>query len=134
MMFDLVWLIPTFPLAGVLINGLLGRRIEEKSKSLVHWIACGAVGLSFLVTLILFVQLLGLAPEKRLYDFTWFTWIASGDFNVSVAYQIDPLSMFMCMFVTGVGFLIHVYSIGYMWHDEGGITGISPISTSLCFQ
>src|SRR5208337_1209798 len=119
MMFDLVWLIPTFPLAGVLINGLLGRRIEEKNKSLVHWIACGAVGLSFLVTLILFLQLLGLAWDKRLYDFTWFTWIAAGDFNVSVGYQIDPLSMFMCMFVTGVGFLIHVYSIGYMWHDEG---------------
>ncbi len=119
MMFDLVWLIPTFPLAGVLINGLLGRRIEEKNKRLVHWIACGAVGLSFLITLILFVQLLGLPSDKRLYDFTWFTWIAAGDFNVSVGYQIDPLSMFMCMFVTGVGFLIHVYSIGYMWHDEG---------------
>ena len=120
MMFDLVWLIPTFPLAGVLINGLLGRRIERKNKSLVHWIACGAVGLSFLVTLILFVHLLGLPSDKRLYDFTWFTWIAAGDFHVSVGYQIDPLSTFMCMFVTGVGFLIHVYSIGYMWHDEGG--------------
>ncbi|MGA2405095.1 MAG: NADH-quinone oxidoreductase subunit L [Syntrophobacteraceae bacterium] len=119
MMFDLVWLIPTFPLAGVVINGLFGRRIEEKSKGLVHWIACGAVGLSFLVTLILLLQLLGLPPDKRLYDFTWFTWIASGDFHASVGYQIDPLSMFMCMFVTGVGFLIHVYSIGYMWHDEG---------------
>ncbi|SPF46358.1 NADH:ubiquinone oxidoreductase, membrane subunit L [Syntrophobacter sp. SbD1] len=119
MMFDLVWLIPTFPLAGVLLNGLLGRRIEDKNKSLVHWIACGAVGLSFLVTLALFVKLLGLPSDKRLYDFTWFTWIAAGDFKVSVGYQIDPLSMFMCMFVTGVGFLIHVYSIGYMWHDEG---------------
>ena len=118
-MFDLVWLIPTLPLAGVVINGLLGRRIEEKSKSLVHWIACGAVGLSFLITVILLLQLLELPPDKRLYDFTWFTWIAAGDFHVSAGYQIDPLSMFMCMFVTGVGFLIHVYSIGYMWHDEG---------------
>ncbi len=118
MKFDLVWLIPAFPLVGVLINGLLGRRIVEKNKSLVHWIACGAVGLSFLVTLSLFVKLLGLPADKRLYDFTWFAWISSGVFHVSVGYLIDPLSMFMCMFVTGVGFLIHVYSIGYMGHDE----------------
>ncbi|MGC9195485.1 MAG: proton-conducting transporter membrane subunit, partial [Syntrophobacteraceae bacterium] len=118
MKFDLVWLIPIFPLVGVLINGLLGRRIVEKNKSLVHWIACGAVGLSFLVTLGLFVKLLGLPADKRLYDFTWFTWISSGVFHVNIGYQIDPLSMFMCMFVTGVGFLIHVYSIGYMSHDE----------------
>ncbi len=118
MKFDLVRLIPIFPLVGVLINGLLGRRIVEKNKSLVHWIACGAVGLSFLVTLGLFVKLLGLPADKRLYDFTWFTWISSGVFHVNIGYQIDPLSMFMCMFVTGVGFLIHVYSIGYMSHDE----------------
>ena len=118
MKFDLVWLIPTFPLVGVLINGLLGPKIVKNNKSLVHWIACGAVGLSFLVTLALFVKLLGLPADKRLYDFTWFSWISSGAFNVSIGYQLDPLSMFMCMFVTGVGFLIHVYSIGYMWHDE----------------
>jgi NADH-quinone oxidoreductase subunit L len=119
-MFDLVWLIPSFPLAGVLINGLLGRTIEERNKSLVHWIACGAVGLSFLVTLGIFLQLLELPAEKRLYDFTWFTWISAGEFSASIGYLIDPLSMFYCMFVTGVGFLIHVYSIGYMWHDEEG--------------
>jgi NADH-quinone oxidoreductase subunit L len=118
MKFDLVRLIPLFPLVGVLINGLLGPKIVKYNKSLVHWIACGAVGLSFLVTLSLFVKLLGLPADKRLYDFTWFSWISSGAFNVSIGYLVDPLSMFMCMFVTGVGFLIHVYSIGYMWHDE----------------
>lgn len=118
MKFDLVRLIPLFPLVGVLINGLLGPKIVKSNKSLVHWIACGAVGLSFLVTLALFLKLLGLPADKRLYDLTWFSWISSGAFNVSVGYLVDPLSMFMCMFVTGVGFLIHVYSIGYMWHDE----------------
>ncbi len=118
MNFDLVWLIPIFPLAGVLINGLLGPKMQKNNKSLVHWIACGAVGLSFLVTLSLFVKLLGLPADKRLYDFTWFSWISSGVFHINIGYQIDPLSMFMCMFVTGVGFLIHVYSIGYMGHDE----------------
>ncbi|MGC8492375.1 MAG: NADH-quinone oxidoreductase subunit L [Syntrophobacteraceae bacterium] len=118
MNFDLVWLIPIFPLAGVLINGLLGPKMQKNNKSLVHWIACGAVGLSFLVTVSLFVKLLGLPADKRLYDFTWFSWISSGVFHINIGYQIDPLSMFMCMFVTGVGFLIHVYSIGYMGHDE----------------
>jgi len=118
-MFDLVWLIPILPLIGVLVNGFFGRRIEKAKKSLVHWIGCGSVGLAFLVTCVIFLKMLGLEPDKRLYDFTWFTWMASGDFSVDVGYLIDPISMFMCMFVTGVGFLIHVYSIGYMWSDEG---------------
>jgi NADH-quinone oxidoreductase subunit L len=118
-MFDYVWLIPFLPFVGVLVNGLLGRRIEKANKSIIHWIACGSVGLAFLVTFIIFIQMLRLEPDKRLYDYTWFTWMAAGDFIVTVGFQIDPISMFMCMFVTGVGFLIHIYSIGYMWHDEG---------------
>ncbi|NOY68056.1 MAG: NADH-quinone oxidoreductase subunit L [Deltaproteobacteria bacterium] len=119
-MFDLVWLIPVFPILGVFVNGLLGRRIEKTNRSIVHWIACTAVGLSFLVTAGIFLKMLSLPPEQRLYDFTWFTWISAGSFHVSIGYLVDPLSMFMCMFVTGVGFLIHIYSIGYMGHEEGG--------------
>ncbi len=118
-MFDKVWLIPIFPIIGVLINGLLGRRIEEINKDIVHWVACLAVGLSFLLTCVLFYQMLGLPPDQRLYEFTWFDWISGGVLHTYIAYQIDPLSMMMCMFVTGVGFLIHVYSIGYMYHEEG---------------
>ena len=117
-MFDYVWLIPSLPLIGVLVNGLFGRRIEKANKSIIHWIACGSVGLAFFITCIIFVQMLKLEPEKRLYDYIWFTWMESGTFSVPVGFQIDPISMFMCMFVTGVGFLIHIYSIGYMWHDE----------------
>jgi NADH-quinone oxidoreductase subunit L len=118
-MFEKVWLIPLFPAIAVLINGLLGRKIEKLNKSIVHWVACGAVGLSFLVTCIIFLQMLGLPAEERLYEFTCFNWISGGVLQTYVAYQIDPLSMLMCMFVTGVGFLIHIYSIGYMAHDEG---------------
>ena len=118
-MFDKIWLIPLMPLIGVLINGLLGSKIEKFNKSIIHWIACGAVFLSFVITCIIFVEMLGLEPDQRLYEFTCFNWISSGVLNTYVAYQIDPLSMFMCMFVTGVGFLIHIYSIGYMAHDEG---------------
>ena len=118
-MFDKVWLIPIFPIIGVLINGLLGRRFEKINKSIIHWVACGAVALSFIVTCILFFQMLGLPADQRLYEFTWFEWISGGILHTYIAYQIDPLSMMMCMFVTGVGFLIHVYSIGYMSTEEG---------------
>ena len=118
-MFDKVWLIPIFPIIGVFINGLLGRRIENINKSIVHWVACGAVALSFIVTCVLFFQMLGLPADQRLYEFTWFDWISGGVLHTYVAYQIDPLSMLMCLFVTGVGFLIHVYSIGYMETEEG---------------
>ncbi|MCD6150805.1 MAG: NADH-quinone oxidoreductase subunit L [Deltaproteobacteria bacterium] len=118
-MFDKVWLIPIFPIIGVLVNGLLGRRFEKINKSIIHWVACGAVALSFIVTCILFFQMLGLPADQRLYEFTWFKWINSGVLHSYVAYQIDPLSMMMCLFVTGVGFLIHVYSIGYMSTEEG---------------
>jgi len=118
-MFDNVWLIPLLPAIGVFINGLLGRRIEQINKSIIHWVACGSIGLSFLVTCVIFFEMLGLPPEERLYEFTWFTWIAGGVLSTSFAYMIDPLSMIMCLFINGVGFLIHVYSIGYMIHDEG---------------
>ena len=118
-MFDKIWLIPILPLIGVLINGLLGRHLERYNKAVIHWIGCSTVFGSFIITLIIFVQLLGLSPENRLYEFTLFDWISSGVLQTSISYQIDPLSMFMCTFVTGVGFLIHIYSIGYMAHDEG---------------
>jgi len=118
-MFDYIWLIPVLPLIGVLINGLLGRRLEEANKSLIHWIACSAVGISFALTVITFFQLLALPGSERLVEYIWFEWIKAGDFSVSIAYQVDPLSMVMCLFVTGVGFLIHLYSIGYMLHSEG---------------
>lgn len=118
-MFDKIWLIPLMPLIGVLINGLLGSRIEKFNKNIIHWVACGAVFISFVITCIIFIEMLGLEPDQRLYEFTCFNWISSGVLKTYVAYQVDPLSMFMCMFVTGVGFLIHIYSIGYMAHDEG---------------
>jgi len=118
-MFDYIWLVPVFPAIGVLINGLLGRRIEAINKNLIHWIACGAIALSFIVTCTIFYQLLQLPAAERFYQVTCFSWINSGVLQTYVAYQIDPLSMMMAMFVIGVGFLIHVYSIGYMDGDPG---------------
>ncbi len=118
-MFDYIWLVPVFPAIGVLINGLLGRRIEAINKSLIHWIACGMIALSFIVTCIIFFQLQALPAAERIIQVTCFPWINSGILQTNIAYLIDPLSMMMAMFVIGVGFLIHIYSIGYMDGDPG---------------
>ena len=118
-MFDYIWLVPLFPAIGVLINGLLGRRIEAVNKSLIHWIACGMIALSFIVTCIIFFQLQALPAAERIIQVTCFPWINSGILQTNIAYLIDPLSMMMAMFVIGVGFLIHIYSIGYMDGDPG---------------
>jgi NADH-quinone oxidoreductase subunit L len=116
-MYQYVGLIVLFPLIGLLINGLLGRKI--KNETIVGAIGSGAVGLSFLLTAAIFIEMLGMPPDGRSHVVTLFTWIAAGDFTVSAAYQIDQLSVLMTLVVTGVGFLIHVYSIGYMHGDRG---------------
>ncbi len=110
-------LIILFPLLGFLFNGLLGRRV--KSESLIGIIGSLAVGIPFLIAVGIFVEMLGSAPEQRSHIITLFSWIATGSLQVSVAYQVDQLSILMTMVVTGVGFLIHVYSIGYMHGDRG---------------
>jgi len=111
-----IWLIPFFPLVGFIINGLLGRNMNEKA---VGVIGAGAALASFITALLTFNDLLGLSPEARVFTQTLYQWMATGNFGVDVAFRIDALSMTMVLVVTGVGFLIHVYSIGYM-HGERG--------------
>ncbi|MFA6223339.1 MAG: NADH-quinone oxidoreductase subunit L [Desulfomonilaceae bacterium] len=115
-MIELVWLIPIFPLIGFLINGLLGRRFSEKT---IGWIGAGSVGASFLVAISIFFELIKLAPGSRSIQIIIYSWIWSGDLNVPVGFLVDPLSMIMIMVVSGVGCIIHIYSIGYM-HGEIG--------------
>ncbi len=115
-MMDYVWLIPLFPLIGFLINGLVGKSLP---KSVVGTIGATAVGLSFLVTVAIFLEVLKLPADARSIEKVIYTWIASGPFKVSVAFLIDPLSLIMLLVVTGVSTLIHIYSIGYMHDDEG---------------
>jgi NADH-quinone oxidoreductase subunit L len=115
-MMDYVWLIPLFPLIGFLINGLVGKSLP---KSVVGAIGSAAVGLSFLVTVAIFLEFLKLPVDARSVEKVVYTWIASGPFKVSVAYLIDPLSLIMLLVVSGVSTLIHIYSIGYMHDDEG---------------
>ncbi|MBI5167713.1 MAG: NADH-quinone oxidoreductase subunit L [candidate division NC10 bacterium] len=114
-MIDYVWLVPAFPLIGVLINGFFGRRIR---RAAVGWVACGVMGLSFLVSSLVFWDLLQLPPDKRVFKGVVFTWIASGDLRAEAGFLLDPLSAVMILVVSGVGFLIHVYSVGYMGEDR----------------
>ena len=115
-MMDYVWLIPLFPLIGFLINGLVGKSLP---KSVVGTIGSAAVGLSFLVTVAIFLEFLKLPADSTSVEKVMYTWIASGTFKVSVAFLIDPLSLIMLLVVSGVSTLIHIYSIGYMHDDEG---------------
>ncbi len=115
-MFDYVWLVPAFPAIGFLLNGLLGRRF---SKKVVGWVACSALGLSFLTSILIFIALLGRPPSERFFEKVIFDWVVSGSFQTVIGYQIDPLSILMALVVTGVSFFIHIYSVGYM-HDDPG--------------
>ncbi len=116
-MAEYLYLIPLLPFIGFLINGLL---LGKLSKPIVSIIACGSVFISFIISLFAFLELTNLAPSARILEQTLFTWIKSGNnFEVSFGYMLDPLSAIMILVVTGVGFLIHVYSIGYMSHDPG---------------
>jgi NADH-quinone oxidoreductase subunit L len=108
-----LWLIPILPLAGFLINGLFGRRF---SKGLVNLFAIGSVVLAFAWAL---KTLIALAPLNTAYSEHYFTWIQSGAFAANCDFSVDRLTAVMLMVVTGIGSLIHIYSIGYMAHEHG---------------
>src|SRR6266571_3876268 len=116
-MFDNVWLIPLFPLIGFLINGLFGKKI--KNEAIIGGIGTLMIFLSFLVSCGILMQMIGLPPEQRVFEKVIFPWIHSGNFKADMAFLLDPLSCIMIMVVTGVGSLIHLYSIGYMHGEEG---------------
>ncbi len=115
-MADYIFLVPLFPLVGVLINGLLIGRLPRPIISLV---GCATVGLSFIASVLLFIELLGVPADARILQQTLFTWIPAGNFYTGVAFLLDPLSSVMILVVSGVAFLIHIYSVGYMHHDSG---------------
>jgi NADH-quinone oxidoreductase subunit L len=108
-------LIPLFPLVGFLLNASFGRRL---SKAAAGVIACGAMVLSFAVSVAAVVSLVALEPESRDVVQRVFTWITSGpDLSIPFALRLDPLSAVMILVVSGIGSLIHVYSTAYM-HEE----------------
>jgi NADH-quinone oxidoreductase subunit L len=123
---DLIWLIPLFPAVGFLINGLFGKRMP---KAAVGVIASGAVLVSFIFAAGAVFQLSQLPEGDRSHVVKVYEWINAGPatttsgaatrFVVDWAFLLDPLSAVMVLVVTGIGFLIHVYSNGYMWEEDG---------------
>jgi NADH-quinone oxidoreductase subunit L len=108
-----LWLIPLLPLVGAAINGLLGRRFSRQAVAGVALTFCGA---AFAMALGVAIQFSSLPLP---YTETLAHWIQAGTFQVDYAFYLDQLSLVMLLVVTGVGFLIHIYAVGYMW-DEGG--------------
>ena len=122
-MLKLIWLIPILPLVGVVINGLLGKRL---SRRVVGLIGCGVVLAALVVSAGAVVELSGLPADARHFETSLGTWMPLGPMGpsgemtaVSWGFALDPLSAIMILVVSGVGFLIHVYSVGYMEHEEG---------------
>ena len=110
---NLIGLIPLSPLLGFLLIGLFIKRL---TKGVVSVIACGSVLVSFVLSIVTFYSL---EHGRSQLTFTAFDWITTGNFSVSFSFLVDPLSSLMMLVITGVGFLIHVYSTGYMHDDEG---------------
>ena len=113
-MLDLVWLIPAFPLAGFLVLLVAGRRLGEPAAG---WLATLASAGSFVATTIVFAGLVDRDHHHRQHVVTLFEWLPAGGFSVDLGFLADPLSITMALFVTGIGTLIHLYSIGYMHGD-----------------
>ena len=113
-MLDLIWLIPVLPLAGALINLILGRKLGDPRAG---WVATIATASSFLVTVLAYFEMLGRPAEERSHVATMFSWIRVGSLQVDLAVLADPLSIVMALFVTGISTLIHLYAIGYMHGD-----------------
>jgi NADH-quinone oxidoreductase subunit L len=110
---NLAWLVPALPLLGFLITGLANKRLKHNQAGII---ASAAVSISFLLSLVLFFALRSSGQESA--TITLFNWIAIGDMNIPFAFLIDHLSLTMMLIITGVGALIHIYSIGYMKDDE----------------
>ncbi|MGH7771843.1 MAG: NADH-quinone oxidoreductase subunit L [Candidatus Binatia bacterium] len=112
------WIV-LLPLLGAAVNGLLGASLQRRlGKWTISLFACAPVLISFLLSLQAFLTLLGLKPEERFLIDRLYSWLSLGTLNVDVAFWIDPLSAVMILVVTGVGGLIHIYSVGYMHEDK----------------
>ena len=115
-MFDYLWLALAFPALGFLYCATLGTLLPRR---LAGYVGSGAIGISFIVVLARLFSLLGQPESSRIKTDTLYTWFAGGDLSIPMGLLIDPLSITMGLVVTGVGFVIHVYSTGYMSDDDG---------------
>ncbi|MGA2919965.1 MAG: NADH-quinone oxidoreductase subunit L [Candidatus Sulfotelmatobacter sp.] len=123
-----LWLIPVLPLAGAAINGFLGKR---SSRTAVTTIALFFSGAALAMGLLVALRFSSLTLPYQEY---FAHWIRSGSFSVDFAFYLDQLSLVMLLVVTGVGFLIHVYSVGYMWDDPSYYRFFSYLNLFMFFM
>jgi NADH-quinone oxidoreductase subunit L len=114
-MAELVWLIPAFPLFGFLTILLFGRKFGDPFAG---WFATAMVFASFVASIGVYRDLLGMNEDDREHIENLYSWVPVGNLQIDLAFLVDPLSITMCLFVTGIGGLIHLYSIGYMHGDD----------------
>jgi NADH-quinone oxidoreductase subunit L len=110
------WLVLAFPLAGMLVVSFGWRALPGRMGG---WIASAAIGLAFVSALLMLIKLLDRAPEQRIVASSLYSYFHTAGLNVDMGIYIDPLSVFMALVVSGVSFLIHVYSVAYMDSDRG---------------
>jgi NADH-quinone oxidoreductase subunit L len=123
-----LWLVPLLPLAGAAINGCFGRRLSKKAISTVALVFCGA---AFVMAVWLAA---GFSAASAPYSCDLAHWIRSGNFQADFSFYLDQLSLVMLLVVTGVGFLIHIYSVGYMWDDDGYCRFMSYLNLFMFFM
>jgi NADH-quinone oxidoreductase subunit L len=129
---DHLWIIPLLPLLGSAINGLLGGKWPNK---IVNSVALGATGLSFAFAVEAVREFLVLPPDKLPFaPQHYFDWIVAGNFRAGFDLQMDQLTVVMLLVVTGVGFLIHIYSTGYMAHENGYYRFFSYLNLFMFFM
>src|ERR1039458_1505852 len=123
-----LWLLPVLPLAGAAINGFFGRQSSKKAITAVALFFCGA---AFFVAVLIAANF---SSASAPYSFRLAHWLRSGSFSVDFDFYLDQLSLVMLLVVTGVGFLIHVYSVGYMWDDDGYYRFMSYMNLFMFFM
>ena len=112
--FSLLWVIIALPALGAVVILLLGN---TRTSKWAHLLGCATVVGSFVLSVLVFVALLGRNADNREIGQTLWSWVDAGSFHVDMALLYDPLSALFLLLITGVGGLIHIYSVGYMAHD-----------------
>ena len=128
-MLEILWLVPVLPFAGFLVLALAGRRLSRKAVSAI---GAGSVGLAALAALIAAAGFLGSPPAQGRFIQTLWQWVDAGSFSASFGLCLDALSLVMMLVVTGVGFLIHVYSTEYMAEDPDYCRFFASMNLFVC--
>src|SRR5262245_44289633 len=115
-MLRLLWLIPALPFAGFLILALVGPRFTRAGVAII---GVGSVCVAAVLAILLGINFIGSPPDHQYYTQTLWSWITIGGFAPRIAFHLDALSLVMMLIITFVGFLIHLYYVGYMIAEEG---------------